>query len=61
MGRKLITVALTVAGIATAAALSGCGATHTISGAVDPVAQAATTTGHAPGYRLAMTIDATDG
>lgn len=59
MGRKLITAALTVAGIATAAALSGCGATHAISGAVDPVAQAATTTGHAPGYHLSMTIDAT--
>jgi hypothetical protein len=59
VGRKLITAALAVAGIATAGALSGCGATHAISGAVDPVAQAATTTGHAPGYRLSMTIDAT--
>jgi hypothetical protein len=59
VGRKLITAALTVAGIATTAALSGCGATHAIGGAVDPVAQAATVTGHAPGYRMSATIDAT--
>ena len=45
--------------LAAAVALSGCGATHAISGAVDPVAQAATTTSHAPGYRLSATIDAT--
>jgi hypothetical protein len=42
-----------------AIAISGCGATHAISGAVDPVAQAATTTAHAPGYRMSATIDAT--
>jgi hypothetical protein len=59
VGRTLITAAVTAAGIALAAALCGCGATHAISGAVDPVAQAATTTAHAPGYRLSAIIDAT--
>jgi hypothetical protein len=39
-----------------AIATSGCGASNAISGAVDPVAQAATTTAHAPGYRLSATI-----
>ena len=58
VGRKLITAALTVAGIATAGAVSGCGATRAVSGAVDPVAQAATTTAHASGYRMSATIDA---
>ena len=59
VSRKLITAAVTAAAIAGAAVLSGCGATRAISGAVDPVAQAATTTSHAPGYRLSATIDAT--
>jgi hypothetical protein len=53
-------MAATVAATAAAAiALSGCGATRAISGAVDPVAQAATTTAHAPGYRVSATIVAT--
>ena len=59
MSRKLATAAVTLATIAMVVALSGCGASHAISGAVDPVAQAATTTAHAAGYRLAATIDAT--
>jgi hypothetical protein len=37
-------------------ALSGCGATRTVSGVVDPVAQAATSTAHTSGYRLSATI-----
>ena len=44
-----------------ALALSGCGATKAISGAVDPVAQAATTTAHTPGYRMSVTTLATTG
>ncbi|HET6866169.1 MAG TPA: hypothetical protein VFH80_09605 [Solirubrobacteraceae bacterium] len=59
MSRKLITVALTLASGAMAIAISGCGASNAISGAVDPVAQAATTTAHASGYRMSATIDAT--
>ncbi len=59
VSRKLITAAVTAAGIAGTVLISGCGATHAISAAVDPVAQAATTTSHAAGYRLAATIDAT--
>lgn len=61
MSRKLITAAVALASMAMALAiaLSGCGATKAISGAVDPVAQAATTTAHAPGYRMSATIDAT--
>lgn len=59
MSRKLATAAVTLATIAMLVTLSGCGATRAISGAVDPVAQAATTTSHAPGYRLSATIDAT--
>jgi hypothetical protein len=51
--------AATLVSGAMAIAISGCGATKAISGAVDPVAQAATTTAHAPGYRLSATIDAT--
>ena len=47
------------AAIAGAAAISGCGATSAISGEVDPVAQAATTTAHARGYHLSTTIVAT--
>ena len=58
VGRKLITAALTVASIAVATAISGCGATRAVSGAVDPVAQAATTTAQASGYRMSATIDA---
>jgi hypothetical protein len=50
---------MALASVAIAVALSGCGATKAISGAVDPVAQAATTTAHAPGYRMSATIDAT--
>ena len=42
--------------IAGAVALSGCGATRDVSNVVDPVAQAATTTAHTPGYRLSATI-----
>jgi len=42
-----------------AIAISGCGATKAISGAVDPVAQAATTTAHTPGYRMSVTTVAT--
>ncbi len=45
--------------IAMAVALSGCGATKAISGAVDPVAQAAVTTSHAAGYRMSVTTEAT--
>jgi hypothetical protein len=59
VSRKLITAAVTLASVAMALALGGCGATHAISAAVDPVAQAATTTDHAAGYRLSATIDAT--
>jgi hypothetical protein len=59
VARKLITAAVTVAGIAGAALISGCGATRAISGEIDPVAQAATTTSHTPGYRMSVTIDAT--
>jgi hypothetical protein len=59
VSRKLITVALALAGTAMAIASSGCGATRAISGAVDPVAQAATTTAHAPGYRMSVTTVAT--
>jgi hypothetical protein len=44
---------------AMAIAISGCGATKAISGAVDPVAQAATTTAHTPGYRMSVTTVAT--
>lgn len=44
---------------AIAIAISGCGATNAISGAVDPVAQAATTTAHTPGYRMSVTTVAT--
>lgn len=50
---------MALASAGAAIALSGCGATKAISGAVDPVAQAATTTAHAPGYRMSATIDAT--
>ncbi len=47
------------AAVVAATALAGCGATRAISGAVDPVAQAATTTSHAAGYHMSATIDAT--
>jgi hypothetical protein len=53
--------AVALASSATGIAISGCGAANTISGAVDPVAQAATTTAHAPGYRMSATIDAAGG
>ncbi|HJS94876.1 MAG TPA: hypothetical protein VJ741_11460 [Solirubrobacteraceae bacterium] len=59
MSRKLITAALTLASIALAAAVTGCGATKAISGAVDPVAQAATRTAQAPGYRMSVSTVAT--
>ncbi len=59
MSRKLATAAVTFATIAMVVALSGCGATKAISGAVDLVAQAATTTAHAPGYRMSVTTVAT--
>jgi hypothetical protein len=59
VSRKLVMAAVALAIVALAIALSGCGATSAISGAVDPVAQAATTTDHAAGYRLSATIDAT--
>lgn len=59
VSRKLITAAMALASGALAIATSGCGATNAISGAVDPVAQAATTTAHAPGYRMSATIEAT--
>ncbi len=49
----------TLVALAAAVALSGCGATKAISGAVDPVAQAATTTAHTPGYRMSVTTVAT--
>lgn len=42
---------------AIAVVASGCGATRAISGTVDPVAQAATVTSHAAGYRLTGTVD----
>lgn len=44
---------------AMAIAISGCGATRDVSNVVDPVAQAATTTSHAPGYRMSVTTVAT--
>lgn len=50
---------MTLAIIVGAIALNGCGASNAISGAVDPVAQAATTTAHSPGYRVSATIVAT--
>jgi hypothetical protein len=53
--------ATAAAAIGVAVAVSGCGATSAISGEVDPVAKAATTTAHAPGYRMSATIDATSG
>jgi hypothetical protein len=59
VSRKLITAAVVLTSAFIAIALSGCGATRAISGAVDPVAQAATTTSHAAGYRLSATIAAT--
>jgi hypothetical protein len=59
VSRKLITAALTLAGIALAAVIAGCGATKAISGAVDPVAQAATRTSQAPGYRMSVSTIAT--
>jgi hypothetical protein len=59
VSRKLITAALTLASIAATAAITGCGATKAISGAVDPVAQAATRTSHAPGYRMSVSTVAT--
>jgi hypothetical protein len=59
VSRKLITAAVVLASMVMATALSGCGATKAISGAVDPVAQAATTTSHAPGYRMSVTTVAT--
>lgn len=59
MARRLTTAAVVAAAIAGGVAVSGCGATHAISGAVDPVARAATVTAHASGYRMSATIDAT--
>jgi hypothetical protein len=58
VSRKLAKAAVLMTVIAMVVALSGCGATHAISGAVDPVAQAATTTAQAPGYRMSVTTDA---
>jgi hypothetical protein len=49
--------AVTLAIIAGAIALSGCGATRAISSEVDPVARAATISAHSAGYRLVATID----
>jgi hypothetical protein len=56
---KLITVAVALASVAMAIALSGCGATKAISEAVDPVARAATTTSHTAGYRMSVSTVAT--
>ena len=54
---RCTTAMVAAAAIAGATAISGCGATRAISGGeVDPVAQAATTTAHARGYRLSTTI-----
>jgi hypothetical protein len=55
----LTTAAVMAGAIAGAAAISGCGATRDIGNAVDPVAQAATTTAHVPGYRMSVTTVAT--
>jgi hypothetical protein len=58
VSRKLITAATTLASGAMAIAIGGCGATKAISGAVDPVARAATTTAHVPGYRMSVSLEA---
>ena len=49
---------IAVAGVVAIAA-GGCGATRSVSNAVDPVARAADITGQAPGYHLSATIRVT--
>jgi hypothetical protein len=51
--------ALTALAAAAAVAAGGCGATQTISQAVDPVARAADVTARVPGYRMAGSIATT--
>jgi hypothetical protein len=48
-----------LATLAMVVGLSGCGAAHDVSSVADPVAQAATTTAHAPGYRMSVSTVAT--
>ncbi len=48
---------MAAAAIAGTLAISGCGATQDVGNVVDPVAQAATTTAHTPGYRMSVTTD----
>ena len=45
-----------VVAAALAAVLSGCGVTRAVSSVIDPAAQAADVTAHAPGYKVAMTM-----
>ena len=59
VSRKLITAAVTGLAIVAAIAISGCGATRSVSNAIDPVARAADVTVHAPGYHLTATIRVT--